>query len=624
MRQKIQTPYKEDLDSRINLIDAICRISGAAGLSCGVNLDGKTIFTHHYGYSDLKEKTSCDDDTIYPIGSLTKAFTACACAIAVEEGKLDWDVKIKDKVESFKFSDDYISEHLTLVDILCQRSGLANPAPLWLGKNNKILLDPRKFTQTCNNLPIMEGFRTAFRYNNLLYSLAGQILGDAYDCNTPEGYMLFLQQRIFVPLGLSRTGFDIDPSQKNVAKGYATLDDGRLRELPYPGLNTISGGAILAPCGGIRSSLKDMLVWTNALMNSANDDRPLGSNSNLARNISAPAKRGKLSSVLGKIRHVINPCNCLGGKPSDEDLLIPTGTNEKDTGLYQDNVVLKKSSVLLSPHNAGLASLALDPLPLLETSYALGWCRQSTPAKLGLFSKNRDLISDEIPLIGAKKPSTLIISHIGLLPGFASIAIMIPHLRCSLVVLANADTLGDVTDLVSQVLLEAILSPESRNDFESLARNAAAKDREYYKTQIEAPYNDGKSVFDIFRFNRFAEDFVGTYEGLGGNFSLVVKLARGKRESSEPFEASKGPQLILQIAGQESQSYDLTYYDQDTWGFLPNSDDLKGQAIPYRYWESFILRFHRKNPNDKVDGVYWKMEEGMQSIFFGLRGPHIN
>ncbi|KAF3937381.1 hypothetical protein ABW19_dt0205870 [Dactylella cylindrospora] len=610
MQRRNRNRYADDLESRTPLIDAICKVTGTAGLSCGVLYDGEEVFKHHYGFRDVGEQIRCNDDTIYAVGSLTKAFTACGCAIAVEEEKLSWDNRIEQRLPGFKFSDDYISKNLTLEDILCQRSGLANPASLWLGKNNEILLPNNQLIRTCNNLPTMDDFRTGFRYNNFLYSLAGQILGHAYGDDTPQGYMHFVKDRIFEPLKLTRTSFDINPSEKNVAKGYVTLDNGELHELPYPGLNSKDGG-VLAPCGGVRSSLNDMLDWTNALMKSALDGGPLISHGKTAKKTPNAHGQFRGSSIYTKLRSCV--FFCLGDGPSEDVIqLNDSRILVCEKSLDYDTTVLEKSYLLLAPHNAGLASLALDPPSLLETSYALGWCRQSTPAKFSLFSKNRELVPDEIPLIAAGKSSTLTISHVGNLPGFASIIIMIPELRCAIVVLTNTDTLGDVADWISQVLLEALLDPDSLTDFEDLARKAATKDKEFFKEQIEAPYCEARKIGAP---STSPEDFVGTYYGLGGSFKLVVQL-----KPSSQLEPDSDSQLVLKVAGKDSQSYDLSYYDLDSWGFLPTGMYLKTHAVPYQYWESFILRFRRRDSDGTVCGVSWILEEGMESTFFERDG----
>ncbi|KAK6527163.1 hypothetical protein TWF281_010356 [Arthrobotrys megalospora] len=606
-----QKRYTRDLKLRVHLIDAVCRASGAAGLSCGVIYDEEVIFYHNYGFRDVEKGAPCDENTIYAVGSLTKGITAAACAIAVQDNRLKrgWNTRIGESLPGVKFLDGYINKNLTLQDILCQRSGLANPATLWLGKDNEILLadDREKLILLCNNLPSVDDFRTTFGYNNLLYSLAGQLIGHVYGYHTSAGYIRFVQDKIFEPLGLTRTSFDVDPSDKNVAKGYATLDSGELVELrilPYPGLDSKSGG-ILAPCGGVRSSLKDMLKWINALMGSAwNDDISFIPYGRAPNNISTHHRRREGLSFFTKMPKLW--CLRAGERPSEETTPHNDTDYLRNEKLRLQDTILEKSTYLLAAHNAGLGALALDRTPLYETSYACGWCRQSTPAKFSISSKNRDLVPNKIPLIGAGEPSRLVISHIGNLPGFGSMAMMIPELRLGLVVLTNSATLGDVADWVSQVLLEAILCPEAYTDFEKLAREAAYRDKESFKKCIELPYLRGR---DIGGARAPLEDFVGTYYAFGGTFKLAVRL-----KPSSQVKPDTDPQLVLRIADKDSQSYDLSYYASDQWGFLPGERDMKAHAIPYQCWESFILKFQRE-ANGKVYGVLWKIEEGMDTLF---------
>jgi CubicO group peptidase (beta-lactamase class C family) len=59
-----------------------------------------------------------DADTMFGIGSNTKAFTAAALAILVDEGKLHWDDRVIDWLPDFRMQDAWVTREFTLRDLL--------------------------------------------------------------------------------------------------------------------------------------------------------------------------------------------------------------------------------------------------------------------------------------------------------------------------------------------------------------------------------------------------------------------------------------------------------------------------------------------------------------------------
>ena len=72
----------------------------------------------------LGSPETVDADTLFQIGSTTKAFTAAALAILVEEGKIDWDDRVIDHLSDFRMYDPWVTREITVRDLLVHRSGL--------------------------------------------------------------------------------------------------------------------------------------------------------------------------------------------------------------------------------------------------------------------------------------------------------------------------------------------------------------------------------------------------------------------------------------------------------------------------------------------------------------------
>src|SRR6267143_3145594 len=65
------------------------------GVAIAVVQDGNVIYSKGYGYRDVEQKLPVTTGTLFPIGSITKSFTALTFAILKDEGKVDWDQPVR-------------------------------------------------------------------------------------------------------------------------------------------------------------------------------------------------------------------------------------------------------------------------------------------------------------------------------------------------------------------------------------------------------------------------------------------------------------------------------------------------------------------------------------------------
>ncbi len=97
---------------------------GPPGMSVAIVENGKVVFTKGYGIRSIATKAPVNEHTAFPIGSESKAFTAAALAILVDEGKLKWTDRVVDRLPGFQMYDPYATQHMTIIDLLTHRSGL--------------------------------------------------------------------------------------------------------------------------------------------------------------------------------------------------------------------------------------------------------------------------------------------------------------------------------------------------------------------------------------------------------------------------------------------------------------------------------------------------------------------
>src|ERR1043165_350667 len=94
------------------------------GLAVAVVKDGKVVLAKGYGVRKLGDPTPVDENTLFGIASNTKAFTAAALAMLVDEGKITWDDPVTKYLPYFQMYDPYVTREMRIRDLLTHRSGL--------------------------------------------------------------------------------------------------------------------------------------------------------------------------------------------------------------------------------------------------------------------------------------------------------------------------------------------------------------------------------------------------------------------------------------------------------------------------------------------------------------------
>ena len=227
------------------------------GLSLAIVKDGKVIVAKGYGVRKLGEPATVDENTLFGIGSNTKAFTTACLSMLVDEGKISWDDRVYERLPGFQMYDPYVSHEMTIRDLLTHRSGMG------LGEGDLLFWPPTTYTrdEIIHKLRYMKpasSFRSKYAYDNLLYMSAGQIIPAV----TGTSWDDFVRQRIFVPLGMNNTTVTNTTFKAgdNVAYPHSALD-GTLTVIPFENLDNA------APAGSINSSAADMAEWLLVQLN---------------------------------------------------------------------------------------------------------------------------------------------------------------------------------------------------------------------------------------------------------------------------------------------------------------------------------------------------------------------
>jgi len=214
-----------------------------------VERDHRLVYEAGYGYANMASHTAFDRDTRFPIGSLSKQFTAAAILLLQQEGKL----RTSDSIERYYQNAPAAWNGITLKNLLTQTSGIADIDFGLIHGNN--LHRPEELLNEIVSKPVTFAPGSKFEYANSNYMLLGLVVERV----SGEPYCKFLRDRIFGPLELKQTGCNWNThSVEHRAYGYAPSPDG-------PVAFEDEDLSALAGAGSLYSSADDLIRWTDAL-----------------------------------------------------------------------------------------------------------------------------------------------------------------------------------------------------------------------------------------------------------------------------------------------------------------------------------------------------------------------
>lgn len=223
---------------------------GVPSAAIGIVKDGELVFTGNYGVLEVGKTQKPDENTLYAIASNSKAFTSAILGMLVQEGKLNWNDKVKKYLPYFEVYDPWVSNEVTVRDLLCHRVGLGTFSGdvIWY----KSTLTSEEIIRRFKHLPKAFDFRAGFGYSNLMYITAGELIKKI----TGKSWSQNVKERIFRPLGMDRT---ITSPKALEVKGNYVTPHGRENDINIP--IAWEDWEEIGATGGIISSVKDISKW---------------------------------------------------------------------------------------------------------------------------------------------------------------------------------------------------------------------------------------------------------------------------------------------------------------------------------------------------------------------------
>jgi CubicO group peptidase (beta-lactamase class C family) len=244
-----QKPTDQRLQGLDTFAMKVLKDRHAAGVSIAVVEKNKIIYTGGFGYRDYEKKLPVTENTLFAIGSCTKAFTVSMIGMLQNEGKVDIDKPVRNYLPELKFYNEYTNDHATLRDMMCHRTGLPRHDFSWYGStaSRNELLARIQYLEPSAEL------REKYQYNNFMFMAQGilieKITGKSWEEN--------IRERILKPLGMNNTNLSVIDMEKSADRSlaYTVKNDTIVVAIPYRNIDAI------APAGAINSCAKDMANW---------------------------------------------------------------------------------------------------------------------------------------------------------------------------------------------------------------------------------------------------------------------------------------------------------------------------------------------------------------------------
>jgi|WetSurMetagenome_2_1015567.scaffolds.fasta_scaffold04242_2 CubicO group peptidase (beta-lactamase class C family) len=209
------------------------------GLAVGIVRNGQVVVERGFGVKSLDAHQVPDVNTVFYIGSLTKAMTAVGAMLLVERGKLDLQAPVSRYVRGLPQS----WRNIAVIDFMAHQSGIPD-----LNKDKPPTFE--EMLQRALSRPMAFPPGTKQVYNNFNYAIVGKVIESV----SGESYLDFMKQNVLGPLHMDHTGYQI--ADANHATSYE-MEHGR----PVAQSFHVRGGTYGMPSGLFQSTVADLLKF---------------------------------------------------------------------------------------------------------------------------------------------------------------------------------------------------------------------------------------------------------------------------------------------------------------------------------------------------------------------------
>ncbi|SOD11718.1 serine hydrolase [Pedobacter xixiisoli] len=248
----------DQIPSIDSVLNQVLKDQHIAGFAVAIVKGDEVIYSKGFGYRDIENKKPVTPNTLFAIGSSSKAFTSSLVGLLEKEGKLKLDDKATSLLPQLSFYNAEMNNQITVRDLMAHRTGLSRYDYSWLlfnTANRDSIISRVKYMKPTS------GVREKWYYNNFMFLAQGMIVekisGKTWEQN--------IKEKFFIPLEMTRSNTDIKQfeNDSDAALPYVTIDSTN-KKIDYYNING------MGPAGSINSSVNDMANWLKVWISGGN------------------------------------------------------------------------------------------------------------------------------------------------------------------------------------------------------------------------------------------------------------------------------------------------------------------------------------------------------------------
>lgn len=225
----------------------------AAGFAVAVVEKDKVVYAKGFGVKDLDTKQPVTTQTLFAIGSCTKAFTSTLVGQLVADGKLSYDEPVRNYLPALHFYNDEMNNLVTMRDMMSHKTGLPRHDLSWYfnptDNRDSLLMRIRYMAPTYRP-------REKYQYNNFMFLAQGVVVEKL----TGQSWEKNMAEKLFKPLGMTRSNspYGSVRNDTDIASPHVFKNDSTLQKVPHYNI------ASMGPAGGVYSNVLEMSNWVQA------------------------------------------------------------------------------------------------------------------------------------------------------------------------------------------------------------------------------------------------------------------------------------------------------------------------------------------------------------------------
>jgi CubicO group peptidase (beta-lactamase class C family) len=234
--------------------------SKVPGMAVAIVKNDSVIYLRTFGVKNLTTKEPVGPDTRFQLASISKTFSSASIASMVGRGELAWDDRVVPLYPGFRLSDPWITDHVTIRDLLMHRTGL----PAYGGDElQDIGYNRSEIISKLHLVPLTGDYRSSYAYSNIGITSAAEAAAKKAGMSWED----LVSDRVIIPAGL-----------KNTSARFANFENAADRVDTYSMMNgTPVAGPLLnddvnSPAGGVSSTINDMARYARLQLNEGNID----------------------------------------------------------------------------------------------------------------------------------------------------------------------------------------------------------------------------------------------------------------------------------------------------------------------------------------------------------------